>query len=637
MVTHSATASGELEIAPKGQKPHWKNQRNRLAVSYTGLRPQAYEATQLLAKEHRPTVVKAQDGELPLQTQAALLLRWDWIELGDERRSQLWEYLRADAHKRGGLTETKEQLENDARVLQWLRGAFELARGFRAARSRLWVPQSITDHQDPAARCRELIQQRFKENEERLSEYRDKVRKAELERDRMLRMSQAEVQDSSRDLVQRFEAFEEALKTLKGRLMLFTSLKSKYEALAEKDRESALDVVLKEEWEKLTEEKRQDEMQRLRFQCILRLGWRKGYTAAQPLPVHHPNATAERAKVRHDLVFRTGHTTDAAKRHEARVELQKLNHADLWDIWTHMRPDQRRAEEKAAWAMRDRSRIYINNTSDHMLLGATGPRWYATPQIAGVPTYLPTYRIALVRNATGEKYRNGDKLRPADPWKATFRVPLRMSKHEVLNYLRDLYGLHATWYRSLIYRNPRTRDLRAGGRWVQNQGHRSFKKVEVGLVEPFLFPEMTDAIRENTLAETEARFENARILKRISAEGALARQRWRATRPMTDMLPERYRLSKALSVAKDEGEIKRLRDVYEDKSGIVLDATTVEQIGPNSDAFDKQGQYPLLSTRKQGFATAKTKHILRVMHQRRLDREERIKAKMAQTQADEEY
>ncbi|BGP21435.1 hypothetical protein JCM10295v2_000310 [Rhodotorula toruloides] len=96
---------------------------------------------------------------------------------------------------------------------------------------------------------------------------------------------------------------------------------------------------------------------------------------------------------------------------------------------------------------------------------------------AQVDLYLPSVFIRLVRNT--EEYAD-------DPFTATFRTSLQLTKPDVVDYLRNIYGLEVTSIRTMNYLGPLKRA--AGGGTVR-ESQKTYKKVLVTLKEPFWYPE----------------------------------------------------------------------------------------------------------------------------------------------------
>ncbi|KAK7060857.1 hypothetical protein VNI00_000590 [Paramarasmius palmivorus] len=97
-------------------------------------------------------------------------------------------------------------------------------------------------------------------------------------------------------------------------------------------------------------------------------------------------------------------------------------------------------------------------------------------EVVGQPIYLPNIVFRLVRNFTpeGQDY---------NPYEATFRVPLSITKNDVRSYLSAVYGVETTYVRTDIYYpkyiHPARRDLKR---------HSAYKRAVVGLVDPFYYP-----------------------------------------------------------------------------------------------------------------------------------------------------
>ncbi|KDN46115.1 hypothetical protein K437DRAFT_256294 [Tilletiaria anomala UBC 951] len=200
------------------------------------------------------------------------------------------------------------------------------------------------------------------------------------------------------------------------------------------------------------------------------------------------------------------------------AQLLQQENSLAWDDWCALSHAEREAEFKAAWKLRERSHVYIDDSPSSSILNGPLPRWYTKPQRAGQLQFLPNLTIRLVKNytPTGEPY---------DAFKATFRVPLNMHKHMLRSYLLAIYGLRTTWARSSIYRSAITRNPRRGMR-KERGSSKTYKKVELGLVEPFIWPEPELTFKTERLMSEDMEFERQRMhIKMTKAK------RWRAKRP----------------------------------------------------------------------------------------------------------
>lgn len=96
-----------------------------------------------------------------------------------------------------------------------------------------------------------------------------------------------------------------------------------------------------------------------------------------------------------------------------------------------------------------------------------------------IKIYLPSVFMRLVRNAGPHK---------KDPYTATFRTDLRLSKPDISNYLRNIYGLTITSLRTINYISKMKRNPIGGG-YSRTGGTKNYKKVIVTMTEPFWYPE----------------------------------------------------------------------------------------------------------------------------------------------------
>lgn len=96
-----------------------------------------------------------------------------------------------------------------------------------------------------------------------------------------------------------------------------------------------------------------------------------------------------------------------------------------------------------------------------------------------VRVYLPSVFMRLVRNQA--EYRD-------DPYTATFRTSLQLTKPDIANYLKNVYGLEVTSIRTLNYLSALKRNPIGGGK-SRTGGTKNYKKVLVTMREPFWYPE----------------------------------------------------------------------------------------------------------------------------------------------------
>ena len=447
---------------------------------------------------------KAADERKNTISQARHLLTWQWFPSDSEEHRQL------DSLLVQGATGA-DSLESP----EWLSGTFALAKSYRQARSRLWRPtqEQLRAHVQKDVDAEEWVESKLRQRK------------------------------------------------LSGPQEL----------------ESALDGLFKPVWQGMSPDARSDALSRVKFDCARRLGWRKGYSSGYPLT--SPEAVGQDlAEIQAQLQEtekrlaageqgETGSSPDAQqfsyrqaleerkqallsrqsalqgwaetigqrngllqdmltnpdpnatdKSNQAYSELMQREEEDALKEWMAMTLGDRNAEFKAAWRARDRSHVYIDDSPSSTILSAPLIRWYATPQRAGQLQFLPNYIVRLVKNHTpaGQQY---------DPWKATFRVPLQMHKHMMRSYLLSIYGLRTTWARSSIYRSPVIRNNRTGRKEVGNG--KTYKKVEVGLLEPFIWPDVDPKFKTDRLLSEDMEFEKQRMYIRMTKG-----RRWRAVRPV---------------------------------------------------------------------------------------------------------
>lgn len=338
------------------------------------------------------------------------------------------------------------------------------------------------------------------------------------------------------------------------------------------DLEEKADVVFQHVWRGMSEEERVAALTRVTFECARRLGWRSGFSSGFPgMPDDAVDPVQQVAK----QLRSSGSSKSAVRR-----ALQATEDQRAWDAWQALSPAERRAEWDTAWRQRDRSMIYVDDAPTTRLLGAPAPRWYAVPQRAGSLQFLPNVMVRLVRNYT-------PRGKPYDVWKATFRVPLNMHKHLLRSYLLAIYGLRTTWARSMVYRSKivfsATKRRRVVGRG------RTFKKVEVGLLEPFVFPSVSQAFLRTHLFSQEMLYEERRLMFKMTKG-----RRWRGHKSVRD-------LSRAL-----------------DNNWAAQSAGA-----PDEEPVAKRPTAQLL-VRKRSVPTARHSNILSVISERRAEREARV-------------
>lgn len=92
--------------------------------------------------------------------------------------------------------------------------------------------------------------------------------------------------------------------------------------------------------------------------------------------------------------------------------------------------------------------------------------------------YLPNFIFRLVRNSPKEQH---------NPYIATFRVPVQLTKPDIVSYLWQVYGLKVTSISTITEMGDKVR-MRPG-RYVSERRMKNTKKAIVGMEEPFWFPE----------------------------------------------------------------------------------------------------------------------------------------------------
>ncbi|KAK0488693.1 mitochondrial ribosomal protein L23 [Armillaria novae-zelandiae] len=116
-------------------------------------------------------------------------------------------------------------------------------------------------------------------------------------------------------------------------------------------------------------------------------------------------------------------------------------------------------------------------------------------EIVGQTIYLPNVIFRLVRNNTPPE-------EPYNPYEATFRIPLSITKTDIRSYLLAVYGVKTTYIRTDIYRP-------AVPRRGAPQTKTAYKRTVVGLVEPFYYPHRMEGMDEQAKEERTKRLEDA--------------------------------------------------------------------------------------------------------------------------------
>ena len=102
----------------------------------------------------------------------------------------------------------------------------------------------------------------------------------------------------------------------------------------------------------------------------------------------------------------------------------------------------------------------------------------ADTEVVGQKVFLPNVIFKMVRNHTPAG-------QPYNPYEATFRVPLSVTKTDIRSYLLAVYGVQTTYIRTDNYQSPL---IKRFGRPATTSSDRTYKRAVVGLVEPFYYP-----------------------------------------------------------------------------------------------------------------------------------------------------
>lgn len=149
-------------------------------------------------------------------------------------------------------------------------------------------------------------------------------------------------------------------------------------------------------------------------------------------------------------------------------------------------------EEWLAEINAKRARIRGVRTRSVVVDSETGEQTVQVEDIVGKRIYFPNWELQMIRNATSPG-------QPYNPWEATFRAPYSVTKLDVRSYLWAVYGVKCTYIRTQIV--PTVIKRNKMNKKTRRRGH---KRVIVGLVEPFYYPEATE---DMPYAERQARQE----------------------------------------------------------------------------------------------------------------------------------
>lgn len=490
------------------------------------------------------------------------LYEWDWFQdplyrEADEPGGIAWTQLATKLRDMRNRTEAYDPI--------WLSQHHEVARTYRIARARLWTPRDVNLTEEEIQHATSL---RFDWLQGLLGEAETRLAAALLEQ------GQENHLDSLNLEIRR-------LKTV------VRHTEDKLSAFHWAGRERAIDDLYKEHWINLTDKQRKDEMVRVRYECARRLGWRKGYTSGFPKTPRNEEEYVQGRELLEGLGSKKRSEVHAAVEKQAEIE-----EAAAWQAWISMDKSTRAEEEKAAWELRDRSLIYTDDSA--YILDKPEARWYSQPQKVGSMVFLPNTIVRLVRNTTT---RNGSY----DAFKATFRVPLSMHKHSLRSYLLAIYGLRTTWCRSSIYRAPIIRD-RVSRQKKVGPTRRTFKKVEVGILEPFLFPEITPKFQYQHMRRNEIKVLQTNAYFKLSGT-----RRWRGKVP-----------------------IKTLESPSRNGKTVMIEDDDSKTISPSRVKISPEAPKPTRMISTGGMLTKKRKRILQMIHKKTLAREKDIKVKVNQ-------
>ncbi|KAF5351520.1 hypothetical protein D9758_007249 [Tetrapyrgos nigripes] len=215
-------------------------------------------------------------------------------------------------------------------------------------------------------------------------------------------------------------------------------------------------------------------------------------------------------------------------------------------------------------------------------------------EVLGQPIYLPNILFKLIRNHTSpaEAY---------NPYEATFRVPLSITKTDIRSYLLAVYGVKTTYIRTDIYYgalpNPRKR--------VGPGKKAAYKRAVVGLVDPFYYPHRMEDMAEKEKKERLKFIEENFHLERSKEERKTSRTSGFAQLLGSDMktwelrgLTSRAAILKRVADRRQEKEmiisegVQKLRSSRETGEPFVIEAPRVKRRVPSEDAVSNTPTAP---------------------------------------------
>lgn len=117
-------------------------------------------------------------------------------------------------------------------------------------------------------------------------------------------------------------------------------------------------------------------------------------------------------------------------------------------------------------------------------------------KVVGTPIFLPNIVFQMIRNKTPPGH-------PYNPYEATFRVPLSVTKNDIKSYLLAVYGVESTYINTDIRRPVSHTAAWFKARRLPATKKAAYKRAVVGLAEPFYYPDsledMSAKDREFTL------------------------------------------------------------------------------------------------------------------------------------------
>ncbi|KAG7093565.1 hypothetical protein E1B28_007235 [Marasmius oreades] len=169
-------------------------------------------------------------------------------------------------------------------------------------------------------------------------------------------------------------------------------------------------------------------------------------------------------------------------------------------------------------------------------------------EVVGQPIYLPNMIFRLVRNHTleGQDY---------NPYEATFRIPLSVTKNDVRSYLFSAYGVKTTYVRTDIRYGKHHSTINRPSPLHPFRRLAAYKRAVVGLVDPFYYPHRVEDMPLEEKQERREFMEESFHVKETRANEVKANLQAKAKQFGSDMQTWKYRGDP--KIGKNRGNILR--------------------------------------------------------------------------------